>query len=244
VIFGDEIDDKIAANTAATKRRYAEEPARNARAIAESVAAWKKQHEGMTMAEGLNRATLLGNLGEDPELKFTQSNKAYLKMRLATTESYKDGDGERKEVTHWHNIVLWGNRAEALAKILTKGARVYVEGRIETRSYDDKDGVKKYATDINATNVLLCGGGGDRAESGQRSQGSHGGGNGGGQRPQTQGRPQTSGRPQGNGNGQRPANGNAGGRPQTQRQQPPADDFAGEGGGGDFEGDDNSGMPF
>lgn len=117
------------------------------------------------MADGLNRATLLGNIGMDPELKYTQGGQAVLRMRIATTTSYLK-DGERKENTEWHTVSLWGKRAEALNKLLMKGSRVYVEGRISTRSWDDtKTGEKRYATEINAENVILCG---DRA--GGRSQ--------------------------------------------------------------------------
>jgi single-strand DNA-binding protein len=110
------------------------------------------------MAEGLNKAMLIGNLGADPELRFTTNNRPVLKFRLATTESYMDQNQTRQEVTHWHHIVLWGKRGEALAKIISKGSRVYVEGRIETRSYEDANGVKKSATDIVATNLILLGG--------------------------------------------------------------------------------------
>lgn len=112
---------------------------------------------GFTMAEGLNKALLIGNLGADPELRFTTNNRAVLKFRLATTESYMDQNQTRQEVTHWHQVVLWGKRGEALAKILSKGTRVYVEGRIETRSYEDANGVKKSATDIVATNLIQIG---------------------------------------------------------------------------------------
>lgn len=110
------------------------------------------------MADGLNRAMLIGNLGADPELRQTQNGKSNIKLRLATTESYLDAQKQRQEVTHWHNVVLWGPRAEALAKFLVKGSRLYVEGRIETRSYDDKEGVKKYVTDIVANNIILLDG--------------------------------------------------------------------------------------
>lgn len=121
------------------------------------------------MADGLNKAMLIGNLGVDPELRATTNGKSKLNIRLATTESYLDSQKQRQEVTHWHNVVLWGARAEALSKILTKGSRIYVEGRIETRSYDDKDGVKKYVTDIVANNIILLGG--KPGDGGQRSSG-------------------------------------------------------------------------
>lgn len=111
------------------------------------------------MADGLNRVMLLGNLGADPELRMTNGGQAVLKLRLATAESYLDRDKQRKERTEWHSVVLWGKRAEALAKILNKGDRIFVEGGLRTSSYEDKDGAKRYKTEVNATQVLLCGGG-------------------------------------------------------------------------------------
>jgi single-strand DNA-binding protein len=116
---------------------------------------------------GVNKAILLGNIGADPELRFTQSNKALLKFRMATSENYLAESGEKKEVTHWHNVQMWGKRAEALSKILTKGMTVFVEGRIETRTYDDKDGVKRSATDINASNLEIVGSKRDGTSGGQ-----------------------------------------------------------------------------
>src|SRR5262249_60556464 len=98
--------------------------------------------EGM-MAEGLNRVMLLGNLGADPELRFTQGGSAVLNMRIATTESYLDKDKVRRERTDWHNVVVWGKRGEALAKILSKGSSLFVEGRLQTSSYDDRAGSKR-----------------------------------------------------------------------------------------------------
>jgi len=109
------------------------------------------------MSYAVNKAILIGNLGDDPELKFTSGNKGVLKFSVATTETWMDGD-EKKEVTFWHRVVVWGKRGEALEKFLRKGSRVYVEGRIETRSYEDKEGVKKYATDINAKEIVLLDG--------------------------------------------------------------------------------------
>ena len=108
--------------------------------------------------DGLNRVTLLGNLGADPELRMTQGGQAVLHLRLATSESYLDRNKVRQARTEWHRVSLWGNRAEALGKILAKGERVLVEGRLQTRSYDDKDGRKVYQTEVVATNVVLCGG--------------------------------------------------------------------------------------
>ena len=110
------------------------------------------------MAEGLNRVMLLGNLGADPELRFTQGGQGVLNIRMATTESYFDKTAnERKERTDWHNVTVWGKRGEALAKILTKGSSIFVEGSIRTSSYDNREGVKVYKTEINATNIILAG---------------------------------------------------------------------------------------
>ena len=111
------------------------------------------------MAEGLNRVLLLGNLGADPELRMTNGGQAVLKMRLATSETYLDRNRQRQERTEWHNVVVWGKRAEALGKFLTKGSRLFVEGGLRTSSYEDKDGNKRYRTEIVAANVILSGGG-------------------------------------------------------------------------------------
>jgi single-strand DNA-binding protein len=117
------------------------------------------------MADGLNKVMLFGNLGADPELKVTQSGSAVLKMRLATTTSWKNDKGERQERTEWHSIALWGKRAEALAKFLKQGDKLFIEGEIRTSSYE-KNGEKRYRTEINASNVILGGGkGGNGAQS-------------------------------------------------------------------------------
>lgn len=112
------------------------------------------------MAEGLNRVMLLGNLGADPELRMTNSGQAVLKMRLATSETYLDRNRQRQERTEWHNVVVWGKRAEALGKFLTKGSRLFIEGGLRTSSYEDRDGNKRYRTEVVANNVILSGGGG------------------------------------------------------------------------------------
>lgn len=114
------------------------------------------------MAEGLNRVILLGNLGADPELRMTNGGTAVLNIRLATSESYLDRNKQRQERTEWHRVVVWGKRAEALGKILTKGDRILIEGGLRTSSYDDRDGNKRYTTEIVATNIVLSGGGGAR----------------------------------------------------------------------------------
>jgi single-strand DNA-binding protein len=131
------------------------------------------------MAEGLNRAILVGNLGMDPELKFTQGGQAVLRIRLATSDSFLNKSGERQERTEWHTVVVWGKRAESLNKILSKGRTIWVEGRIQTRSWEDKkDGSKRYATEINAQNIGLVGSGGGRMGGGGGGGASGGGGGG------------------------------------------------------------------
>jgi single-strand DNA-binding protein len=127
------------------------------------------------MAEGLNRVMLLGNLGADPELRMTSGGQAVLKLRLATSETYVDKNRQRQERTEWHNVVIWGKRAEALAKILTKGTRIFVEGGLRTSSYEDRDGNKRYRTEVVSTNILLQGSGGG---GGGRGGGAAGGGGG------------------------------------------------------------------
>ncbi len=114
------------------------------------------------MAEGMNKVILIGNLGRDPELNFTKTNQAVLKLSLATNESYMNKAGERQEKTEWHRVVVWGKRAEALSKILQKGKQLCIEGRIQTREYQDKDGNRRWSTEIVATDIILLGGGGGR----------------------------------------------------------------------------------
>ncbi len=109
------------------------------------------------MSDGLNKVLLFGNLGADPELRMTATGKSVLKLRLATTESWFDASQARQERTSWHDVVIWGKRGETLSRILSKGSRVLVEGRLSTSSYE-KDGVKRYKTDVVADNVFLAGG--------------------------------------------------------------------------------------
>jgi len=123
------------------------------------------------MSDGVNKVILLGNLGADPEMRMTQGGTAVLNLRLATTESYLDKKNIRQERTEWHSVTVWGKRAEGLAKILVKGDRVYIEGRIETTSYE-KDGEKKYSTKVVANQVVLNGAkrGGDEERPRERSR--------------------------------------------------------------------------
>jgi single-strand DNA-binding protein len=124
------------------------------------------------MSEGLNRVMLLGNLGADPELRVLPSGQAVLNLRLATNESYLDRNQVRQERVEWHRVSVWGKRAEGLAKFVRKGFKLFVEGRIQTTTYE-KNGEKRYSTEIVATNVIVTSGDGQgRPEGG----GSGGGG--------------------------------------------------------------------
>ncbi len=117
------------------------------------------------MAEGYNRVLLLGNLGADPELKMTQGGMSVLKLRLATTERYQDKSGVWQDRTDWHSVVVWGKRAESLHKILAKGSNIFVEGSLRTSSYEDRDGNKRYKTEVIAKNLILGGRGGGAGRS-------------------------------------------------------------------------------
>ena len=107
------------------------------------------------MNEGLNKVILMGNLGSDPELRYTGNGTPVLQLRMATNESFVDKNKESKERTEWHNIVFWGPRAEALAKVLTKGDGVLIEGGLRTSSYD-KDGIRRYRTEVIARAAEPC----------------------------------------------------------------------------------------
>lgn len=108
------------------------------------------------MARSLNKVMLIGNLGRDPELRYTTSGTAVATFTLATNDSWKDADGNMQERTEWHNIVAWKKLAEICGEWLKKGKKVYIEGRIQTRSYDDKNtGTKRYITEIVAEDMLM-----------------------------------------------------------------------------------------
>jgi single-strand DNA-binding protein len=111
----------------------------------------------------VNKVILIGNLGKDPELRYTPSGQAVATFSIATTDKWRDKDGQLQERTDWHNIVLWGRQAELANEYLKKGRSVYLEGRIQTRNYDDKDGVKRYITEIIVQRMQFLGG---RAEGG------------------------------------------------------------------------------
>ena len=104
---------------------------------------------------GVNRVTLVGNLGKDPDMQFLEGNIAVAKFSLATTDSYKDRTGRLISQTEWHTVVLWRALAEIAQKHLRRGSAVYVEGRLKTRSWEDKEGNKKFATEIIGDNLIL-----------------------------------------------------------------------------------------
>ncbi len=120
------------------------------------------------MAGGFQQTIWIGNVGQDPELRMTPQGQAVLTLRVAATETYLDRNKVRQEHTEWISVVVWGKRAEALSKFLSKGAAVTVIGKLRTSSYDDRDGVKRYKTELKATEVILgararsAGGSGER----------------------------------------------------------------------------------
>lgn len=130
------------------------------------------------MARGINKAILIGNLGADPELKYTASGTPMCTFRIATSESFKDREGNQQERTEWHRVVAWGKLGEIAAQYLAKGRQVYIEGRISTRSWEDKNsGEKRYMTEIVARDIQFLGSG---QGGGQGGGGGGGGGYGGG----------------------------------------------------------------
>ena len=122
------------------------------------------------MSRGVNKVILIGNLGRDPELKHTPSNVAFARFSIATTERYKDKEGNWQDRTEWHNIVLWQRLAEVASQYLKKGSQVYIEGRLQTRSWDDRQtNQKKYMTEVVANSMVLLGGRGEGGEERARS---------------------------------------------------------------------------
>ncbi len=115
-------------------------------------------------AKSVNKVILIGNLGKDPEVKYTPSGTPVAKITLATNERFKDKSGEWQDRTEWHNVVLWQRLAEIAGEYLKKGGKVYIEGRLQTRSWDDKtSGQKKYMTEVVASDLILLGGRGEGA---------------------------------------------------------------------------------
>src|SRR5690348_6407281 len=131
----------------------------------------------------VNKVILVGNLGRDAELRYTPGGAPVATLNMATTEVWNDKAGQKQEKTEWHRVVLWGKSAESLTEYLTKGKQIYVEGRLQTRQWDDKDGNKRYTTEIRGDKIVLLGGGsggGRGASGGSMSRGggddlSHGG---------------------------------------------------------------------
>lgn len=109
----------------------------------------------------LNKAMVIGNLGADPEVRYTQSGTAVANLSIATNETWKDKSGEKQERTEWHKVVVFGRTAENVGKYLKKGRQVYIEGRIQTKDWEDRDGNKRYTTEIVAQNVTFLSGGND-----------------------------------------------------------------------------------
>jgi single-strand DNA-binding protein len=116
----------------------------------------------------VNKVILVGNLGRDAELRYTPGGAAVATLNLATTEVWNDRNQQRQEKTEWHRVVLWGKQAESLQEYLTKGKQIYVEGRLQTRQWDDKEGNKRYTTEIKADRITLLGGGGGGGRSMER----------------------------------------------------------------------------
>lgn len=134
---------------------------------------------------GVNKVILVGNLGADPEVRYTPSGQPVANFRIATSESWQDKQGQKQERTEWHRIVAWGKLAELCGEYLAKGRQVYVEGKLQTRQWDDRDGNKKFSTEIQAQQITFLGGrdGAPRGEGGggyQRDGGGQGGGRRGG----------------------------------------------------------------
>jgi single-strand DNA-binding protein len=123
----------------------------------------------------VNKVILVGNLGRDAELRYTPGGAAVSTLNLATTEVFKDREGQKKEDTQWHRVILWGKTAESLQDYLTKGKQIYVEGKLQTRKWKDKDGNDKYTTEVRGDRVVLLSGGGG---AGARGEGGGGGGRG------------------------------------------------------------------
>jgi single-strand DNA-binding protein len=120
----------------------------------------------------LNRVMLIGNLGKDPEVRFTGTGRAVARFPLATSEVWNDAEGQRQERTEWHNVVVWGKQAETCGQYLAKGRQVFIEGSIRTRQYDDKEGNRRYMTEVIAQRVQFLGGGGGRGADSSRGVGS------------------------------------------------------------------------
>jgi len=114
---------------------------------------------------GINKVILVGNLGKDPEVRHLENGAAVANFPVATTESYKDKNGNRQEQTEWHNIVLWRGLAQVAEQYLKKGSQVYIEGKIRSRSWQDKEGNTRYTTEIVGDNMTMLGSRGENSAS-------------------------------------------------------------------------------
>lgn len=126
----------------------------------------------------VNKVILVGNLGKDPEVRFTDSGTALCKFPMATTEKWTDSNGQKQEKTEWHNIIVWGKQGETCGKYLSKGRQAYIEGSLRTRDYEDKSGVKKYITEVIAKDVRFLSDGGGKGQNGGGNQGRNAGNSG------------------------------------------------------------------
>jgi single-strand DNA-binding protein len=129
------------------------------------------------VSRSLNKAILIGNLGQDPEIRSTGGGQRVAQFSLATTRTWNDQSGQKQEKTEWHRIVVWGRLVDVVERYVKKGDRLYVEGEIQYRQYEDKEGVTKYSTEINLREMIMLGGG---REGGGGGGGDYGGGGGGG----------------------------------------------------------------
>lgn len=178
----------------------------------------------------INKVILIGNLGSDPELRHTNNGQAVAQFNLATNESWGGRDGsERQERTEWHRIVAWGKLAEICNEYLRKGRQVYIEGRIQTRSWQDKDGNKRYTTEIVAQNMMMLGGRGGSDDSGPSDNG-----------PSYSSRSSSG---SGSGSGQRSGSGAGSGYGNQAVAMPETADIPDNAGGPDFF-EDDSDLPF
>jgi single-strand DNA-binding protein len=173
----------------------------------------------------VNRVILVGHLGADPEMRYTQGGQAVCNLRVATSESWTDKEGQKQERTEWHGIAVWGKQAEFCGNYLSKGRQVYIEGRLQTREYTDKEGINRKVWEIQADRVNALGGGSKDGDGAGR-------GDGGGQNSGTQG-----------GNGGQRGPGGGGGSTGARGGQG-GGSWGGAGGGGRGGNDDNSGIPF
>ena len=128
----------------------------------------------------VNKVILIGNLGQDPEMRSTQSGQPVANLRIATTDKYKDRDGNMQERTEWHSVVVFARQAEIVAQYCRKGKQLYIEGRLQTRKWQDKNGQDRYTTEIVAENVRFLGGAGGGGGAAGGDEGGYGGGGGGG----------------------------------------------------------------